>query len=104
MRTNYTLSITNVNEAPTVTGEIVSTSQNTGNPVTSVTVELADNLSDPDANGLAGAILNITGTTNGTVASINQDTHLVNFTPTAGFSGTASFNYTLTDAGGLVSN
>jgi Ca2+-binding RTX toxin-like protein len=28
----------------------------------------------------------------------------VSFTPTAGFSGTASFNYTLTDAGGLTSN
>jgi VCBS repeat-containing protein len=99
-----TIGVTNVNEAPTVTGETVSTSQNTGNPVTSVTVELGDNLSDPDANGLANAILNVVGTTNGTIASIDQDARLVSFTPTAGFSGTASFNYTLTDAGGLTSN
>lgn len=99
-----TINVANVNEAPTVTGETVSTSQNIGNPVTSVTVELGDNLSDPDANGLANAILNVTGTTNGTIASIDQDARLVTFTPTAGFSGTASFNYTLTDAGGLVSN
>lgn len=99
-----TIGVTNVNEAPTVTGETVSTSQNTGNPVTSVTVELGDNLSDPDANGLANAILNVTGITNGTVASIDQDARLVSFTPTASFSGTASFNYTLTDAGGLTSN
>ena len=99
-----TIEVTNVNEAPTVTGETVSTSQNTGNPVTSVTVELGDNLSDPDANGLANAILNVTGITNGTVASIDQDARLVSFTPTASFSGTASFNYTLTDAGGLTSN
>ncbi len=99
-----TIGVTDVNEAPTVTGEIVSTSQNSGNPVTSVTVELGDNVSDPDANGLANAILSVTGTTNGTIASIDQDARLVSFTPTAGFSGTASFNYTLTDAGGLASN
>jgi Ca2+-binding RTX toxin-like protein len=98
------ITVNNVNEAPTVTGETVSTSQNTGNPATSVTVELGDNLSDPDANGLANALLNVTGTTNGTIASIDQDARLVTFTPTAGFSGTASFNYTLTDAGGLTSN
>ncbi|MBD2212834.1 tandem-95 repeat protein [Nostoc linckia FACHB-104] len=94
-----TINVTDVNEAPSVTGETVSTSQNT-----SVTVELGDNLSDPDANGLANAILNITGTNNGTVSSIDQDARLVTFTPTGGFSGTASFNYTLTDAGSLVSN
>ncbi|MBD2341047.1 tandem-95 repeat protein [Calothrix sp. FACHB-156] len=94
-----TINVTDINEAPSVTGETVSTSQNT-----SVTVELGDNLSDPDANGLANAILNITGTNNGTVSSIDQDARLVTFTPTAGFSGTASFNYTLTDAGSLVSN
>lgn len=99
-----TIGVTDVNEAPTVTGEIVSTSQNLGNPVTSVTVELGDNVSDPDANGLANAILSVTGTTNGTIASIDQDARLVSFTPTAGFSGTASFNYTLTDVGGLTSN
>jgi hypothetical protein len=107
------ITVNNVNEAPTVTGETVSTSQNTGNlvtsqntvnPVTSVTVELGDNLSDPDANGLANAILNVTGATNGTIASLDQDARLVSFIPTAGFSGTASFNYTLTDAGGLTSN
>ncbi|BAZ37481.1 putative outer membrane adhesin [Calothrix sp. NIES-4101] len=98
------ITVTDVNEAPTVTGETVSTSQNTGAPITSVTVKLGDNLSDPDANGLANAILNVTGTTNGTVSSIDQDARLVSFTPTAGFSGTASFNYTLTDAGSLVSN
>jgi Ca2+-binding RTX toxin-like protein len=98
------ITVNNINEAPTVTGETVSTSQNTGNPVTSITVELGDNLSDPDVNGLANALLNVTGTTNGTIASIDQDARLVSFTPTAGFSGTASFNYTLTDAGGLTSN
>lgn len=99
-----TIGVTDVNEAPTVTSEIVSTRQNSGNPVTSVTVELGDNVSDPDANGLTNAILSVTGTTNGTIASIDQDARLVSFTPTAGFSGIASFNYTLTDAGGLTSN
>jgi hypothetical protein len=102
--TNYTLALTNVNEAPAATGESVSTSKNTGSPITSITVDLANNVSDPDANGLANATLAVTGTTNGTITSIDQDARLVTFTPTAGFSGTASFNYTITDAGGLTSN
>ncbi|MEJ6484640.1 Ig-like domain-containing protein [Nostoc punctiforme UO1] len=99
-----TVGVNNVNEAPTATGEIVSISKNTSNPVTNITVDLADNIADPDANGLSNAVLNVTGTTNGKIASIDQDARLITFTPTAGFSGTASFNYTITDAGGLISN
>ena len=99
-----TIGVNNVNEAPTVTGETVTTSQNTGKPVVNVTVDVGDNLFDPDANGLAGATLAVTSTSNGTIASIDQTGQLITFTPTAGFSGAASFNYTLTDAGGLTSN
>ena len=99
-----TFSVTAVNDAPTVTGETITTSQNTGNPVVNVTVDLGNNLFDPDANGLAGATLVVTSTSNGTIASIDQTARLITFTPTAGFSGNASFNYTLTDAGGLTSN
>ena len=101
---NLMIGISNVNEAPTVTGEIVSTGQNTGNPVNSITIDLADNLTDPDANGLAGALLNVTSTNDGAIANIDQAARLITFTPTAGFSGTASFKYTITDAGGLTSN
>ena len=101
---NLMIGISNVNEAPTVTGEVVSTGQNTGNPVNSITIDLADNLTDPDANGLAGALLNVTSTNNGAIANIDQAARLITFTPTAGFSGTASFKYTITDAGGLTSN
>ena len=99
-----TFSVTAVNDAPTVTGETIATSQNTGNPVVNVTVDLGNNLFDPDANGLTGATLAVTATSNGTIASIDQTARLITFTPTAGFSGAASFNYTLTDAGGLTSN
>ena len=99
-----TIGVNNVNEAPTVTGETVTTSQNTGNPVVNVTVDVGNNLFDPDANGLAGATLAITSTSNGTIATIDQNARMITFTPTAGFSGTASFNYTLTDVGGLTSN
>ena len=99
-----TFSVTAVNDAPTVTGETITTSQNTGNPVVNVTVDVGDNLFDPDANGLAGATLAVTSTSNGTIASIDQIGQMITFTPTAGFSGAASFNYTLTDAGGLTSN
>ena len=99
-----TIGVNNVNEVPTVTGETITTSQNTGNPVVNVTVDVGDNLFDPDANGLAGATLAVTSTSNGTIASIDQIGQMITFTPTAGFSGAASFNYTLTDAGGLTSN
>ncbi|PHJ56337.1 hypothetical protein VF14_35500 [Nostoc linckia z18] len=102
----FVLNVTDVNEAPSATGETVSTSKNTGNPVTKVTVDVNDNISDPDRNGLVGAKLSVTSTTNGTVAlsDINSDARLITFTPTAGFSGTASFKYTITDAGNLTSN
>lgn len=93
----FTLSVNDLveNTAPTATGETVSTSKNTA-----VTVELGDNVTD--AETLTGATLNVTSSSNGT-ASIDQDARLVTFTPAAGFSGTASFNYTITDAGGLTS-
>jgi Ca2+-binding RTX toxin-like protein len=94
----FEIDVTNLNEAPSATGETVSTSQNTV-----ITVDVSDNLSDPDDNGLVGATLNVTNASNGTT-SIDQDTQLITFTPNAGFSGTASFNYTVTDAGGLTSN
>nr|MDZ8022063.1 cadherin domain-containing protein [Nostoc sp. SerVER01] len=102
----FVLNVSDVNEAPTATGETVSTSKNTGNPVAKVTVDLNDNISDPDNNGLVGAKLSVTSTTNGTVAlsDIDSDARLITFTPNAGFSGTASFKYTITDAGGLPSN
>ena len=99
-----TIAVNDVNEAPTVTGETVTTSQNTGNPVVNITVDVGDNLFDPDINGLNGSILAVTSTSNGTIASIDQTGQMITFTPTAGFSGTASFNYTVTDAGGLTSS
>ncbi|MFN6565565.1 MAG: beta strand repeat-containing protein [Nostoc sp. ChiSLP01] len=122
-----TIGVNNLNEAPTATGEIVSTSKSTVDNVTSIIVELADNIADPDdivlssaalsvaetssiasvepeVSGINGAVLNVTKTTNGKIASIEQDGRLIVFTPTTGFSGTASFSYTVTDAGGLTSN
>ncbi|MEH2210971.1 cadherin-like domain-containing protein [Nostoc sp.] len=93
-----TFSVTPVNDAPTATGETLSTSQNTA-----VSVDVSDNLSDPDDNGLVGATLNVTNASNGTT-SIDQDTQLITFTPNAGFSGTASFKYTVIDGGGLKSD
>ncbi len=73
--------VNNVNEAPTATGEIVSISKNTSNPVANITVDLADNIANADANGLSNAVLNVTGTTNGKIASIDQDARLITFLP-----------------------
>jgi hypothetical protein len=132
------ININNVNEAPIATGEIVSTIKNTGD--SSITIELADNITDPDdvginspvsmmtapiakviassesdftlmaatsnslVSGLNGAVLNIIEATNGQITRIDQNARLITFTPTPGFSGTAAFKYTITDAGGLTSN
>ncbi|OKH36827.1 hypothetical protein NIES2119_15505 [[Phormidium ambiguum] IAM M-71] len=95
---DFTINLVGANDRPTATGESVTTNANTP-----VIVNLADNLADIDLNGLTGATLTVTGTSNGTT-SINQNDQLVTFTPTTGFSGTASFTYTVTDAGGLTSN
>ena len=100
----FTIGVTDVNEAPTATSKTVSTSKNIGLFNSKVTVDLSDSIADPDGNGLANSTLRVTNVKNGIIASVNQDLRQVTFTPAVGFSGAASFQYTVTDAGGLSSS
>ena len=54
---------------------------------------------DTDANGDPLVITGVGNAVNGTVAFDSQ-TNVVTFTPTSGYSGTASFTYTISDGNG----
>jgi Domain of unknown function (DUF4082)/Cadherin-like domain/Bacterial Ig domain len=54
---------------------------------------------DSDPNGFALSISSVSNPTNGTV-SYNAGTQVVNFTPTTGYLGAASFTYTITNGHG----
>lgn len=91
-----TIDYTLPNSAPTASDDSVSTSKNTA-----ITVDLSDNLIDDKP--LSELTFNISNETNGKVTLIDKDTQKITFTPNNGFSGTASFSYTVTDADGATS-
>jgi hypothetical protein len=57
---------------------------------------------DTDPNGLPLSITGVTNASNGTV-TYNSSTQTVSFVPTAGYTGTASFTYSITDGKGTAS-
>jgi hypothetical protein len=57
---------------------------------------------DTDPNGQPLSIQSVSNPTNGTV-SYNTSTQTVTFTPTGGYTGLASFTYTITDGSGTDS-
>ncbi|MFB2892388.1 SdiA-regulated domain-containing protein [Aerosakkonemataceae cyanobacterium BLCC-F50] len=93
--TNYTLALTNVNEAPTAVNDTVNTTD-----TQAVVIPVLANDSDPDA----GDVLSIVSFTNPSSGSLvkNQD-NTFTYTPTIGFTGNTSFNYTIRDLAGLTS-
>jgi Ca2+-binding RTX toxin-like protein len=100
-------SVTAVNDAPVAVNDSTTASQNTA--VTIATSTLLANDSDVDSPSSALRITGVSGATNGTVALNNNGTatnfadDFITFTPTNGFSGNGSFNYTLSD-GSLTSS
>jgi hypothetical protein len=58
---------------------------------------------DTDPSGLPMSITGVSGATNGT-AVYNSSTGTITFTPTSGYTGTASFAYSVTDANGGVAS
>jgi uncharacterized protein YhjY with autotransporter beta-barrel domain len=80
---------------PSVSPTAVTVPFNGGSPVVSTTIDLAPLIGPPGAT-----VLSVTpsGATNGAVVATGPTT--VSFTPTAGYTGPASFNYTATNAGG----
>jgi RHS repeat-associated protein len=86
-----TLAITPVNDAPVALGDTATTNANT--PLTLSAATLLAN--DTDIEGDTLSLSSVSNAINGTV-TLNASGNAV-FTPTPGFSGTGSFNYTVTD-------
>jgi hypothetical protein len=85
-----------VNRAPVGVNDTgVNTTQNTAIQIAAATL-LAN---DTDANGDALSITGVSAPVNGTV-SFNAQTNIITFTPTAGYTGSASFTYALSDGRG----
>ncbi|WP_112661843.1 DUF4082 domain-containing protein [Microvirga flavescens] len=76
-----------------------TTTQNTAITISAATL-LAN---DTDANGDALTITGVSNGTNGTV-TFNASVNTVTFTPTAGYTGAASFSYTISDGRGGTSS
>ena len=87
---HVTVSVTAANDAPVATDDTVTTAEDTVATIAAAT--LLANDSDPD--GTTPTISAVSAATNGTVALAGTT---ITFTPTADFSGTAGFDYTITD-------
>ncbi|WP_099066659.1 beta strand repeat-containing protein [Nostoc linckia] len=92
--TTFNLTVTPVNDAPVAGDDSVSANQNT--PLTLLATTLLANDTDVDSSTLS--ISAVSNAVNGSV-SLNNSGNVV-FTPTAGFTGNGSFNYTLSDGNG----
>ncbi|MCP2728066.1 VCBS domain-containing protein [Limnofasciculus baicalensis] len=96
---DITVTITGVNDAPVGVNDSAATAFNT--PVTIQTSTLLAN--DTDVDSTFRSITAVSGFSNGTAVLNNNGTannttdDYIVFTPTTGFSGNASFNYTLSD-------
>src|SRR6476661_10923499 len=90
---------TPVNNPPTANNDSATTAKNTAVTISAST--LLANDTDPDSNPLS--ITGVSNATNGTAVLNNNGTpgntadDFIVFTPTTGFSGNASFDYTLSD-------
>jgi large repetitive protein len=93
------ITLKSVNTAPdAVNDNITITSQHVTYESNKITINPATLLAnDKDANGDSLTINSVQCATNGTVALVNGQ---VVFTPNAGFSGTATFSYTVSDGKG----
>ncbi|MFB2878171.1 SdiA-regulated domain-containing protein [Floridanema aerugineum] len=93
--TNFTLALTNVNEAPTAVNDTVNTTD-----LQAVVIPVLANDTDPDVGDVL-SILSFTNPSSGTVVQNADNTFT--YTPVVGFVGNTSFNYTVRDLAGLTS-
>jgi hypothetical protein len=89
------VAVSPVNDAPVAVNDIVATK--TGTPITLLATDLLKNDSDVD-----GDILSLTGVSKAMNGSVALSNGKVVFTPTASFSGNASFAYTISDGRGGI--
>jgi Ca2+-binding RTX toxin-like protein len=100
------LNTTTSNNPPVAGNDTVTANQNTA--LTIPVATLLANDSDPDGNPLS--ITAVSNAVNGTISlndngtAANGADDFVVFTPTSGFSGDASFNYTLSDGQGATAS
>ncbi len=87
----FTITITDILEAPIATDDVVSTSEDTA--VTISVAALTANDTDPQA----GTGLTITGLSNPVHGTVSLSGNNIVFVPTANFSGEARFDYTLSN-------
>ncbi|WP_429086270.1 tandem-95 repeat protein [Brassicibacter mesophilus] len=87
----FTLNVNSVNDIPLAVNDNINTKKDT-----SVTIDVLSN--DSDIEGDTLNIINVTQGSNGTVV-INTD-NTITYTPKSGFSGTDSFEYTISDGNG----
>ncbi|MBD2464131.1 ExeM/NucH family extracellular endonuclease [Oscillatoria sp. FACHB-1407] len=92
---NFTLTLTNVNEAPVATNDVASTTD-----LQAVVIPVLANDSDVDANDPL-VIDSFTNPANGSLVKNGNNTFT--YTPTPGFEGDISFTYTLKDKEELTS-
>ena len=86
-----TITVTAVNDPPVAGDDVATTSQNT--PITLST------LTANDSDGGDGGALTITAVGSAVNGTVQLNGGAPIFTPTTGFTGTASFEYTLSDGG-----
>jgi uncharacterized repeat protein (TIGR01451 family) len=89
-----TVTMSVVNQPPVATDDAVATAA--GQPAT---VTVLDNDSDPN-----GDTISVTGVTQPASGSVTFTAGSVTYTPVAGFTGDATFRYTITDARGATAN
>ena len=92
-----TITVNQVNDAPTAVGDNVTVAEDTARTFTAA--EVVGNDTDPEGGPLR--VHSVSGVTNGTVVLNLNGT--VTFTPKANYTGPASFDYRVRDATGLVS-
>jgi predicted extracellular nuclease/uncharacterized protein YjiK/Ca2+-binding RTX toxin-like protein len=92
--TNFTLALTNVNEAPVAVNDSVSTTD-----LQTVVIPVLANDSDVDA-GDTLTIATFTNPSSGTL--VKNPNNTFTYTPTVGFSGTTTFTYTVRDSSNLT--
>jgi CshA-type fibril repeat protein len=89
-----TVTISKVNSAPTATDDTAST-----NADTPVVISVLNNDSDPDDNNSLTIDSIPTQPSSGT-ATINKNNGTITYTPNSGFTGTDTFEYSITDDNG----
>ncbi|MEJ5992774.1 tandem-95 repeat protein, partial [Ramlibacter sp. PS3R-8] len=92
-----TVNVTAANDAPTANDDSFSTAEDT--PVVMTTASLLANDTDPDT-GNTLAVTAVSNPVGGTVTLVGGN---VTFTPNANFTGTASYDYTVSDGNGGTS-